>query len=156
MASLIESRLPPGKRGGSPPHALSILSLIVGALQLARIMPDAGASGRILASALEKACLLLKNPPYEYPIAPPEPAVSAPFLPGPRAASRVGKSPSAGALVLAATGALGLYLVHTAHHEETDDAYTRATSHAISSRVAGTVLEVTVDDNDAVPRKARR
>jgi membrane fusion protein (multidrug efflux system) len=46
--------------------------------------------------------------------------------------------------------ALTAYLVHAAYHETTDDAYTTGNVHNISSRVAGTVIEVAVDDNQFV------
>ncbi len=54
-----------------------------------------------------------------------------------------------GLLVLAAVAA---YLIHAAYHETTDDAYTTGHVHNISSRVAGTVIEVTVDDNQFVKK----
>ena len=47
---------------------------------------------------------------------------------------------------------LGAYLIHASHHETTDDAYTTGNVHNISSRVAGTVLEVVVDDNEVVKK----
>ncbi len=53
----------------------------------------------------------------------------------------------AGFLVLAA---LTAYLVHASYHETTDDAYTTGHIHNIASRVAGTVIEVAVDDNQFV------
>lgn len=43
-----------------------------------------------------------------------------------------------------------LYLIHAAHHETTDDAYTTGHVHSISSRVGGTVIEVAVQDNERV------
>ena len=52
-----------------------------------------------------------------------------------------------GALVLIG---LAAYLIHAAYHETTDDAYTTGNVHNISSRVAGTVVEVAVDDNQFV------
>ena len=54
-----------------------------------------------------------------------------------------------GLLTLAAVAA---YLVHAAYHETTDDAYTTGHVHNISSRVAGTVIEVAVDDNQFVKK----
>ncbi len=44
------------------------------------------------------------------------------------------------------------YLIYTSYHETTDDAYTTGHVHDISSRVAGTVVEVAVDDNQAVKK----
>jgi len=55
----------------------------------------------------------------------------------------------AGALFIAA---LTAYLVHASYHETTDDAYTTGNVHNISSRVAGTVIEVAVDDNEFVKK----
>ena len=53
----------------------------------------------------------------------------------------------AGIVVLTALGVL----IYTASiHESTDDAYTTGHVHNIASRVAGTVLEVRVDDNQVV------
>jgi membrane fusion protein (multidrug efflux system) len=45
---------------------------------------------------------------------------------------------------------LAVYLYIAAWHETTDDAYTTGNVHNISSRVAGTVIEVDVDDNQFV------
>ena len=42
------------------------------------------------------------------------------------------------------------YLIHASGHEITDNAYTAAHVHTISSRVNGTVIEVAVDDNEKV------
>jgi membrane fusion protein (multidrug efflux system) len=47
---------------------------------------------------------------------------------------------------------LTAYLIHAAYHETTDDAYTTGNIHNISSRVAGTVVEVAVDDNEFVKK----
>jgi membrane fusion protein (multidrug efflux system) len=47
---------------------------------------------------------------------------------------------------------LTAYLIHAAYHETTDDAYTTGNVHNISSRVAGTVIEVAVDDNQFVKK----
>jgi len=55
----------------------------------------------------------------------------------------------AGFLLVAAATA---YLIHASYHETTDDAYTTGNVHNISSRVAGTVIEVTVDDNQFVKK----
>jgi membrane fusion protein (multidrug efflux system) len=52
-----------------------------------------------------------------------------------------------GVLVLAS---LAAYLYVGAYHETTDDAYTTGNVHNISSRVAGTVIDVAVDDNQFV------
>src|ERR1700677_1493592 len=49
-------------------------------------------------------------------------------------------------------GAVAAYLVYASYHETTDDAYTTGHVHNISSRVAGTVIEVTVDDNQFVKK----
>ena len=46
--------------------------------------------------------------------------------------------------------ALAALFYHAETHESTDDAYTAGHLHNIASRVAGTVLEVRVDDNQAV------
>ena len=54
-----------------------------------------------------------------------------------------------GVVVLAAVTA---YLIHASYHETTDDAYTTGHVHNISSRVAGTVIEVAVDDNEFVKK----
>lgn len=43
-----------------------------------------------------------------------------------------------------------IWYIYASHHESTDDAYTTAYVHTISSRVAGTVIEVAVDDNQHV------
>jgi membrane fusion protein (multidrug efflux system) len=43
-----------------------------------------------------------------------------------------------------------IYLIYSANHETTDDAYTTSDIHDISSRVAGTVAEVLVNDNQFV------
>jgi membrane fusion protein, multidrug efflux system len=48
--------------------------------------------------------------------------------------------------------ALTAYLVYMSYHETTDDAYTTGHVHDISSRVAGTVIEVAVDDNEPVKK----
>jgi membrane fusion protein (multidrug efflux system) len=42
------------------------------------------------------------------------------------------------------------YILWSSTHEETDDAYLEAHVHAVSSRVAGTVAQVLVDDNQHV------
>lgn len=47
-------------------------------------------------------------------------------------------------------GGLAVYLIHAASHETTDDAYTTGHVHSISTRVAGTVVDVAVDDNQPV------
>ncbi len=54
------------------------------------------------------------------------------------------------ALVLA--GGATAYLIYASHHETTDDAYTTGNVHDISSRVAGTVIEVAVIDNQFVKK----
>ena len=57
--------------------------------------------------------------------------------------------------VLAGLGvitALTAYLIYASYHETTDDAYTTGNVHNISSRVAGTVVEVAVDDNQFVKK----
>ena len=51
-------------------------------------------------------------------------------------------------LLVAVTG----YLIYASHHETTDDAYTTGHVHDIASRVAGTVIDVAVDDNDFVKK----
>jgi membrane fusion protein (multidrug efflux system) len=48
--------------------------------------------------------------------------------------------------------ALTIYLIHASYHETTDDAYTTGNVHNISSRVAGTVTEVAVEDNQFVKK----
>ena len=52
------------------------------------------------------------------------------------------------AIILIVLGAL--YYIYASHHETTDDAYTTAHIHNISSRVAGTVIAVLADDNEFV------
>jgi membrane fusion protein (multidrug efflux system) len=52
------------------------------------------------------------------------------------------------ALVLIVLGTL--YYIYASHHATTDDAYTTGHIHNISSRVAGTVIAVLVDDNEFV------
>ena len=52
------------------------------------------------------------------------------------------------ALVLIVLGTL--YYIYASHHAITDDAYTTGHIHNISSRVAGTVITVLVDDNEFV------
>ncbi len=42
------------------------------------------------------------------------------------------------------------WYIYASHHESTDDAYTTAYVHTISSRVPGTVIQVAVDDNEHV------
>jgi membrane fusion protein (multidrug efflux system) len=64
-------------------------------------------------------------------------------------AHKTGLGVFAGLLVFAAV--IG-YLIHASHHETTDDAYTTGHVHNISSRVAGTVVEVAVDDNQFVKK----
>jgi membrane fusion protein (multidrug efflux system) len=54
-----------------------------------------------------------------------------------------------GLLVVAAVTA---YLIQASFHETTDDAYTTGNVHDISSRVANTVVEVAVDDNEFVKK----
>jgi membrane fusion protein, multidrug efflux system len=44
------------------------------------------------------------------------------------------------------------YLIHASYHATTDDAYTTGHIHDISSRVAGTVVDVVVDDNQFVKK----
>ncbi len=60
------------------------------------------------------------------------------------------------ALIGIASGAaligLAAYLVYASYHETTDDAYTTGHVHSISTRVAGTVIDVTVDDNETVKK----
>jgi membrane fusion protein (multidrug efflux system) len=43
-----------------------------------------------------------------------------------------------------------IYYIYSSHHATTDDAYTTGHIHNISSRVAGTVIAVLVDDNEFV------
>jgi membrane fusion protein (multidrug efflux system) len=64
-------------------------------------------------------------------------------------ARKIGLGIFAGLVVIAGVTA---YLIHASHHETTDDAYTTGHVHNISSRVAGTVIEVTVDDNQVVKK----
>jgi membrane fusion protein, multidrug efflux system len=53
--------------------------------------------------------------------------------------------------VLAVLLALGIrYLVWSAHHEETDDAYLAGHVHPISARITDTVRQVLIDDNQRV------
>jgi membrane fusion protein (multidrug efflux system) len=60
---------------------------------------------------------------------------------------RVGLGVVAGLIAVAGIAA---YLIHASYHETTDDAYTTGHVHNISSRVAGTVIDVAVDDNQFV------
>ncbi len=62
---------------------------------------------------------------------------------------KLGLGVVSGLLLLAAVAA---YLIHASYHETTDDAYTTGHVHDISSRVAGTVVEVAVDDNAFVKK----
>jgi membrane fusion protein (multidrug efflux system) len=55
------------------------------------------------------------------------------------------------AAIFAAIG-LGAYLAYASGFESTDDAYTTGHVHSISTRVAGTVIEVAVDDNEPVKK----
>src|ERR1700677_1291452 len=55
----------------------------------------------------------------------------------------------AGLAVIASATA---YLIYDSYHATTDDAYTTGHVHNISSRVAGTVVEVSVDDNQFVKK----
>src|SRR3954454_18735825 len=58
---------------------------------------------------------------------------------------------SGGSLALALLLALGVrYLIWSAHHEATDDAYLAGHVHPISARVADTVQQVLIDDNQHV------
>jgi membrane fusion protein (multidrug efflux system) len=57
-----------------------------------------------------------------------------------------------GAALLAALIAGGAYLYDASFHQTTDDAYTTGHVHSISTRVAGTVIEVAVDDNQPVKK----
>jgi membrane fusion protein (multidrug efflux system) len=59
--------------------------------------------------------------------------------------------------LIGAAGVLGLigvgaYLYYASFHQTTDDAYTTGHVHSISTRVAGTVIEVAVDDNEVVKK----
>jgi membrane fusion protein (multidrug efflux system) len=62
---------------------------------------------------------------------------------------KIGLGLLAGLTVLAAITA---YVVYASYHATTDDAYTTGHVHNISSRVAGTVVEVSVDDNQFVKK----
>jgi membrane fusion protein, multidrug efflux system len=44
------------------------------------------------------------------------------------------------------------YLIYSSYHATTDDAYTTGHVHNIASRVAGTVIDVAVDDNEFVKK----
>jgi len=57
-----------------------------------------------------------------------------------------------GVALLTALAGGGAYLILTSGHETTDDAYTTGHVHAISTRVAGTVIDVSVDDNERVKK----
>jgi membrane fusion protein (multidrug efflux system) len=56
-----------------------------------------------------------------------------------------------GAVLISLAGMAG-YLVHASHHETTDDAFTTGHVHSISTRLAGTVIDVAVDDNQHVKK----
>jgi membrane fusion protein (multidrug efflux system) len=62
---------------------------------------------------------------------------------------KIGPGLLAGLTVLAAITA---YIVYASYHATTDDAYTTGHVHNISSRVADTVIEVSVDDNQFVKK----
>jgi len=53
---------------------------------------------------------------------------------------------------LVVASVLAAYLIHASYHETTDDAYTTGHVHNISARVAGTVIDVAVDDNQFVKK----
>jgi membrane fusion protein, multidrug efflux system len=55
------------------------------------------------------------------------------------------------AAVLVAAG-VAAYLVYASYYQTTDDAYTTGHVHSISTRVAGTVIDVAVDDNETVKK----
>jgi membrane fusion protein (multidrug efflux system) len=55
-------------------------------------------------------------------------------------------------LALVVIAAVIGYLIYASYHETTDDAYTTGHIHNISSRVAGTVINVAVDDNQFVKK----
>ena len=55
-----------------------------------------------------------------------------------------------GLILIAAITAGVMYYIHTLHFASTDDAYTTGHTHEISSRIAGTVQDVKVDDNQKV------
>jgi len=54
--------------------------------------------------------------------------------------------------VVAVAAALSLWLIHAAKFEDTDDAFVEADVHPISSRIAGDVQEVLVEDNQVVEK----
>ena len=57
----------------------------------------------------------------------------------------------AGAAVLIALLVVGIrYIIWSAHHETTDDAYLAGHLHPISARITDTVLQVLIDDNQHV------
>ncbi len=57
-----------------------------------------------------------------------------------------------GAAALLGLAGTAAWLVYASYHETTDDAYTTGHVHSISTRVAGTVIEVAVDDNQRVKK----
>src|SRR4051812_23169965 len=57
---------------------------------------------------------------------------------------------AAGLLVLLVLGVR--YLIWSAHHESTDDAYLEAHLHPISARITDTVQQVLIDDNQHVDK----
>ena len=78
-------------------------------------------------------------------------SIATPAKPAPRFTrfhKVVGGIAGGALLVAAVTG----YLIYASYHETTDDAYTTGHVHNISSRVAGTVIEVAVDDNQFVKK----
>ena len=76
-------------------------------------------------------------------------AIATPVAAGPwlKKSHRIGLGVVAG---LIAAVAFSAYVIYASRHETTDDAYTTGNVHAISPRVAGTVIEVAVDDNEFV------
>ena len=55
-------------------------------------------------------------------------------------------------LAVALATVLGAWMIHAARFEMTDNAFVEAKVHPVSSRVAGDVVEVLVDDNQVVAR----
>ncbi len=85
-------------------------------------------------------------------LAPVAGADKAPGIPSKGKGPAFAKIALGGAAALLAAAGITAYLVHASHYETTDDAYITGHVHDVSSRVAGTVVEVPIDDNQAVRR----
>jgi membrane fusion protein (multidrug efflux system) len=57
-----------------------------------------------------------------------------------------------GAAAVLGIAGVATYIYYASFHQTTDDAYTTGHVHSISTRVAGTVIDVAVDDNEVVKK----